>query len=77
MRMRRRLSPAALRRLGSDAIPTQAAHLTYTPEGVMIGGPGCGVGGVGQRPTSSFLESKRRNSWSKLAHVHEPNRIYQ
>jgi len=50
MRMRRRLSPAALQRLGSDAIPTQAAHLTYTREGVMIGGPGCGVGGVGQRP---------------------------
>jgi len=34
MRMRRRLSPAALQRLGSDPIPTQAAHLTYTPEGV-------------------------------------------
>jgi len=33
--MRRRLSPAALQRLGSDAIPTQAARLTYTPEGVM------------------------------------------
>ena len=31
----RRLSPAALRRLGSDAIPTQAAHLTYTPEGLL------------------------------------------
>jgi len=48
--MRRRLSPAALRRLGSDAIPTQAAHLTHTPKDVMVSGPGCRVGGVGLWP---------------------------
>jgi len=38
MRRRLRLSPAALRRVGSD-IPTQAALLTYTSEGVLMGGP--------------------------------------
>jgi len=62
MRMRRRLSPAALRRLGSDANPTQATHPTYTPEGVMIGDPGCGVGGVGRRPDEGTRYFDRCNT---------------